>query len=562
MEGPEPAAARVLIVAPIGRDASASAELLARAGLHAQVCRDLQCLMDHIEADVCAVLITEEAVFGKDTSALAAWIGHQPAWSDMPFVVLTSDVAHPAVRRWRAELVDLLHNVSLLERPVQAITLTSTMQAAVRARSRQYQVRALLEVQANAAQRLEDLVRARTAELEAANEALRTQMIEREHIEESLRQAQKIEALGQLTGGVAHDFNNLLMVILGGLEMLDHNDRRARRQMLMDGMRQAAQRGAALTRQLLAFSRRQALQPQPVNLAQQIGSMRELLDRSLGGNVQVHVDFSADLWAVQVDPGELELVVLNLAVNARDAMPRGGVITIRARNVAERNDAHLSGDYVRLSVVDTGTGMSAEVQEHVFEPFFTTKEVGKGSGLGLAQVYGFAKQSGGAVHIESEVGAGTTVSLLLPRSTAGPASDAAAVADLPTQRQADEPAASVLLVEDDDEVASMVSEMLDQLGYDVTRVASASAALGALANGRRLDVIFSDIMMPGEMDGVQLAREVRERRKDIAVLLTSGYAEAATPRAEMAGFDVLRKPYSLIDLAAALKMAQQNTAPN
>jgi signal transduction histidine kinase/CheY-like chemotaxis protein len=418
----------------------------------------------------------------------------------------------------------------------------------------------LLEVQASAALQLEDLVRARTGELEAANEELRTQMTERARIKDSLRQAQKIEALGQLTGGVAHDFNNLLMVILGGLEMLDHTDQRARRQMLMDGMRQAAQRGAALTRQLLAFSRRQTLQPQPVNLAHQIGSMRELLDRSLGGNVHVQVDFAADLWAVQVDPGELELVVLNLAVNARDAMPKGGAITIRAQNISERNDHHLRGDYVRLSIMDAGTGMSAEVQEHVFEPFFTTKEVGKGSGLGLAQVYGFAKQSGGAVHIESEVGKGTTVSLLLPRSTARPASDAAAVANLPTQSKADEPAGRVLLVEDDDDVASMAGEMLGQLGYEVTRVASASAALGALANGRRIDVIFSDIMMPGEMDGVELGREVRERGGDIPVLLTSGYAEAATPRAESEGFDVLRKPYSLSELAAALKTIKQNTA--
>lgn len=551
---------RVLVVAPIGRDASAVAELLIRVGLQAEVCRDLQCLMAHLENDADAVLIAEEALFGKETAALAAWIQRQPAWSDMPFVVLTSHVGHPSVPKWRKQLLGMLRNVSLLERPVQALTLTSAIQAAIRARSRQYEIRSLLEAQTRTASRLEELVRERTRELEAANAELRTQMAERSRIEDSLRQAHKIEALGQLTGGVAHDFNNLLMVILGGLEMLDHTDKRARRQMLMDGMRQAAQRGAALTRQLLAFSRRQTLQPQPVDIAFQIGSMRELLDRSLGGNVEVHVDFGADLWAVQVDPGELELVVLNLAVNARDAMPKGGVITIRAENVPEWKSEHLRGDYVRLSIIDTGTGMSAEVQEHVFEPFFTTKEVGKGSGLGLAQVYGFAKQSGGSVYIESEVGRGTTVSLLLPRALAKPAHEVAGSTDMSGEPKSTESAGAVLLVEDDDDVAAMVGEMLDELGYSVTRVGSASAALGALANGRRIDLVFSDIMMPGEMDGVELGREVRQRSAHVPVLLTSGHAEAAASRAESEGFGVLPKPYSLSELAAALQLIKRDAA--
>lgn len=516
------------------------------------ICKDLAELIDSLETDVIAVLVAEEALFGKDIAALKAWVARQPAWSDLPFVVLTSRVGHPRVAEWRQQLVASLRTASLLERPVQTITLTSAMQSAARARRRQHEIRALLEAQARTAIQLEDLVGARTRQLEAANQELRTQMKERALIEDSLRQAQKIEALGQLTGGVAHDFNNLLMVILGGLEMLNHSTDAARRSMLMDGMRQAAQRGAGLTRQLLAFSRRQALQPQPVDLVRQIGSMRELLDRSLGGNVQIDVDFSKDLWAVQVDPGELELVVLNLAVNARDAMPKGGVITIRAGNVPATRNGQSHGEYVRLSIVDSGTGMTAEVQEKVFEPFFTTKEVGKGSGLGLAQVYGFAKQSGGSVHIESELGRGTTVSLLLPRAAERPASETNSPENLlPSKRRIS--VGSVLLVEDDDEVATMVAEMLDKLGYDVTRVASAAAALGALANGRKIDMVFSDIMMPGDMDGVELGREVRERRRDLPVLLTSGYAEAAAPRAELEGFGVLRKPYSLSELENALK---------
>ncbi|MFC4314120.1 ATP-binding protein [Steroidobacter flavus] len=553
MEVREPEALRVLVVAPIGRDASAAAELLSRGGVSTEVCRDLECLMEHLETNVAAVLLAEEAIYRQDTTALTTWVREQPAWSDLPFVILTSHLTHPNVSSWRRELVGMLRNVSLLERPVQAITLTSTVQAAMRARRRQYELKALVEAQAAAAVQLEDLVSARTRELQAANEELRTQMIERTHIEDSLRQAQKIEALGQLTGGVAHDFNNLLMVILGGLEMLDHTDEAARRKLLMDGMRQAAHRGASLTRQLLAFSRRQALQPQPVDLARQIGGMRELLARSLGGNVQVQLELSQDLWPVHVDPGELELVVLNLAVNARDAMPKGGAIVIRARNVPSLRLDGLRGDFVRLSIIDTGVGMTTEVQRRVFEPFFTTKDVGKGSGLGLAQVYGFAQQSGGNVQIESEVGRGTTVALLLPRSESQPERDGPAPEGLIPEAGARGAAGAVLLVEDDDDVAVMVSRMLGRLGYRVSRVASASSALATLEGDNQFDLVFSDIMMPGDMDGVELGRELRQRGANIPVLLTSGYADAASGRAESEGFGVLRKPYSLAELAMLLK---------
>jgi len=552
MEVRESGAFRVLVLAPIGRDASAAADLLSRGGVSTEVCRDLDCLMQHLQPEVAAVLLTEEALYRKDTSALAAWVAGQPAWSDLPFVILTSHLTHANVSGWRRELVGMLRNVSLLERPVQTISLTSTVQAAMRARRRQYELKALLEAQAAAAAQLENLVSARTRELQVANEELRTQMIERARIEDSLRQAQKIEALGQLTGGVAHDFNNLLMVILGGLEMLDHTDERARRKLLMDGMRQAAHRGASLTRQLLAFSRRQALQPQPVDLAHQIGGMRELLARSLGGNVQVQLELNQDLWPVHVDPGELELVVLNLAVNARDAMPKGGSIVIRARNVLAVHLDSLRGDFVRLSIIDTGVGMTADVQRRVFEPFFTTKDVGKGSGLGLAQVYGFAQQSGGNVQIESEVGRGTTVALLLPRSMSKPSIEGPPADGLIPQAITQGGAGAVLLVEDDDEVAVMVSRMLARLGYRVRRVANASLALIALAESDKFDLVFSDIMMPGEMDGVELGREVRRRAANIPVLLTSGYADAASGRAEHEGFGVLRKPYSLAELAALL----------
>lgn len=541
----------VLVFAPIGRDGPAVTELFRSSNLEAINCRSLPELVSETTGGAGAVFLAEEGLFGKDTTPLAQWIASQPPWSDLPFVVLTSHREQPAVVAWRRGIVALLRNVSLLERPVQPMTLTSAIQSAIRARGRQYEIRALLEAREQTAQQLEQLVVERTRALAEANEQLRLEMNERVRVEETLRQAQKIEAIGQLTGGVAHDFNNLLMVISGGLDMLDRQTDPARRRRLMDGMVQAAQRGASLTKQLLAFSRRQTLRPEPVDVASQMGGMRELLDRSLRGDVHVEFDFPDTLWPVEVDPGELELVILNLAVNARDAMPNGGTILVRGENLPDLDDEQIAGDYVRLSVVDTGVGMRPEILSRVFEPFFTTKEVGKGSGLGLAQVHGFATQSRGTVRIRSAVGKGTSIELYLPRSHNVPSRQRHLI-DLNMVRPSKSTHGLVLLVEDDDEVAALVSEMLDQLGYEVTRAASGAAALGALADGRAIELIFSDIMMPGGMNGVELAREIKRRRSDIPVLLTSGYAEAAVHDAELAGIQILPKPYHIDELAAAL----------
>jgi len=545
----------VVVYAPIGRDGPASAELLSRSGMDAVVCHSVDEVLRRAEtdADADAVFIAEEGLFGQDLQALSAWVDRQPAWSDFPFVVLTSKHQQPAVAAWRQRMVAALRNVSLLERPVQSITLTSAVKAALRGRHRQYEVRTLLEARERASNQLEALVVERTSELEKANQELRTQMDERAQIEETLRQAQKIEAIGQLTGGIAHDFNNLLMVISGGLDMLDRRADPARRERLMDGMRQAAQRGTALTRQLLAFSRRQSLAPESVDLVLRIGRMRELLDRSLSGDVHVEVQFEPDLWPVEVDPGELELVVLNLAVNARDAMPDGGSILIEASNAPGEAVLGITGDFVRLTVTDSGTGIPEEVRTRVFDPFFTTKEIGKGSGLGLAQVYGFARQSGGTVWIESECGHGTSVIMLLPRSERIP--DLPDGHELVEDTAADASVGTVLLVDDDEEVAALVGEMLEHLGYRVTHAASATDALGALANACKVDIVFSDVMMPGGMNGVELAREIRTRALGVPVLLTSGYAEAAQKSAAAEGVHVLAKPYRLEELATALREA-------
>jgi CheY-like chemotaxis protein len=342
------------------------------------------------------------------------------------------------------------------------------------------------------------------------------------------------------------------MAILAGLDMLERRSKEDQRQRIMEGMRQAAQRGARLTRHLLAFSRKQQLKPEVIDLRLRINSMRGLLERSLRGDIEVRFEFAEGLWPIEVDPDELELMVLNLALNARDAMPNGGTITVRAENRAADNDQQQSGDLVCLTITDTGTGMTPEVRAHVFEPFFTTKDVGRGSGLGLAQVHGFATQSGGSVRIESEVDRGTSVLVLLPRSMKTPQIERPEI-EPNREKEGLRAAGSVLLVEDDEEVSKLLTEMLEQLGFEVTRTASAAAALGALANGRRVDVVLSDIMMPGGMNGVELAREIKARRADLPVLLTSGYAEASKFTTGEQDLRVLPKPFGINDLASALR---------
>jgi PAS domain S-box-containing protein len=372
--------------------------------------------------------------------------------------------------------------------------------------------------------------------------------------EEALRQAQKLESLGQLTGGVAHDFNNLLAVFATGLQLLERSVTPEQRTRIFDGMRRAVARGTGLTRQLLAFSRRRPLNPESLDLPAHLQGMREMLDASLGGDIHVEMQFDTDVWPVEVDAGEMELAVINLCVNARDAMSRGGVITIAAGNVKEI-ESRAVRDVVRLSVADTGCGMPPDVMARVFEPFFTTKDVNKGSGLGLTQVYGFAQQSAGRVAIDSQLGRGTTVTVLLPRSARPPALTARSAAETSAASAARSDGAArrgqILLVEDDKEVSALTREMLGCLGFTVIHVASPEAALGALADGRTIDVVLSDIMMPGGVSGLDLAREIRRRHPDLLIVLTTGYVEAAGGMKD-GEFVLLPKPYSLEALADAL----------
>ena len=380
-------------------------------------------------------------------------------------------------------------------------------------------------------------------------EAVAEQMDHQEKLrkaEAALRQTQKMESLGQLTGGVAHDFNNLLAVFASGLQLLERSAAQstAPRPRVFEAMRRAVARGTGLTRHLLAFSRRRPVNPESIDLTAHLQGMRTMLDGSLGGHIEVQMHFAPEVWPVELDTGELELAVLNLCLNARDAMPDGGLISITVENVQEAG-----ADFVKVAIADNGHGMAPEVKARVFEPFFTTKDIGKGSGLGLPQVYGFAQQSGGQVSIDSDVGVGTIVTVLLPRSMTDPV----ARPDLPSgslridrQRRG-----HVLLVEDDREVSALTRELLASLGFSVTHVTGAEAALGALANARQIDIVLSDIMMPGGVSGLQLAREIRRRHPDLPILLTTGYVESAADIKD-GEFNLLLKPFSLEALAEAL----------
>jgi PAS domain S-box-containing protein len=402
-----------------------------------------------------------------------------------------------------------------------------------------------------------DLTEQRRAadQLRGAHAALLAQVAERERTEGLLRQSQKMEAVGQLTGGIAHDFNNLLMVISGGLSILEREQTAGRRQAVRDAMRQAAERGAALTRQLLAFSRQKELYAKPLAIPRHVEGMRELLDGSLGGSVTVETVFDPDVWPVRVDEGELGIALLNLCVNARDAMPQGGTITIAAVNRADIREYGLSGDFVELSVNDTGVGMDAETIARCLEPFYTTKDVGKGSGLGLAQVYGFAHGSGGSVQIESRADEGTRVLLLLPRSNESPSANPRRVGSRDDVSACAPALCRVLLVEDDVQVASLTSAMLTELGYEVIPVTTGQAALNELAATPGIGLVLSDVMMPGGMDGMGLVREMRQRRISLPIVLVSGFSAAAKLDAEDEGIPLLPKPYTLRDLAAQLTSA-------
>jgi signal transduction histidine kinase len=662
----------LLILAPHGRDADVIRSALKRNAISSIVCRNLVEVHQGILDVTGGVIITEESFFGAGLERLLGWFDAQPPWSDLPVIVLaTRQIGHRSPSS--SDLLRRLGNVVLLERPINAETLSSAARSALRARRRQYQVETLLEDQQRAASELralndtlEQRVEERANELSDARETLafaldsagmgswdfdlvhgtarRTikhdqifgydglqpswsiaeflrhvidedrrsvetaleaatrhgsfetecrirradgnvrwiaakgrvgydgnrhpirmagilmDVTDRRQTEAALYQAQKMEAIGQLTGGVAHDFNNLLTVIVGGLDMMIRRpDQPERVSRLAKAAMTAARRGEQLTQQLLAFSRRQMLRPETLNPNRLLLDFRALAERAVGDAITLKFDLDPGVHPIRVDPAQLESAILNLVVNSRDAMPEGGTISIVSKNVYRATESVAErglspGGYVLLAVADDGSGIDQRTLGHAFEPFFTTKEVGKGSGLGLAQVYGFTRSAGGDVEIESEVGKGTVVKLYFPRSNEQPADQhAPTAAHLPLRRAAT--GETVLLVEDDEQVLNMAVESLEELHYKVVVARNAREALDHLHGPDRIDIMFSDVMMPGGMNGAQLAVEARTLRPELKVLLTSGYVgEAGGGQLAEKNLPVLNKPYRRDELAEKLRV--------
>ncbi|MFN4283464.1 MAG: PAS domain S-box protein [Alphaproteobacteria bacterium] len=394
--------------------------------------------------------------------------------------------------------------------------------------------------------------------------AINTDITEKLMVAEQFEQAQRLESVGQLTGGVAHDFNNLLTVILGNTELLlETLPAESRLRMLTEMTRTAAIRGAELTHRLLAFARRQALQPKPTDVDRLLRDMDALLRRTLREDIDIEMSLAGGGWQAMIDPGQIESAVLNLCINARDAMPKGGRLTIETAparlddDYAAANPSAAPGDYVMVAISDTGVGIAPENIDRVFDPFFTTKEFGKGTGLGLSMVYGFIKQSNGHVKIYSELGQGTTIKMYLPRAVDEPAS-----ADAPSAEGAATPGGHerLLVVEDDALVRQSAETMLRGLGYDVTAVANGPAALDALRERPGFDLLFTDIVMPGGMNGRQLADRALEMLPGLKVLFTSGYTENAIVHHGRldAGLRFLGKPYRRQELARKIREALDN----
>ncbi len=542
---------RALVLAPRGRDSSVASSLIEQTGIVCRTCRDLPHLVEQLDDSAALVFITEEAIRNADLTPLSQWLAGQPAWSDLPFVLVTDHGGGPERNPIAARWLESLGNVSFIERPFHPTTLISLVRATVKGRRRQHETRLLLEDLRRGELRLQQTndelerrVAERTAQLQHAHDELLSQIAERTRTEDQLRHMQKLESIGQLTGGVAHDFNNLLTAVLGNLELLRRRlppdpsiDR------LIDGASQGAQRGAALTQRLLAFARRQALEPKPTDLADLVRGMGELLSRSLGPSIDIVFDLPAGLPAALADQNQIELALLNLAVNARDAMPDGGRLTVALSRELVRSAGDIdTGSYVRLAVSDTGCGMDAQTLSRAIEPFFSTKEVGKGTGLGLSMIHGLAQQLKGALRLHSAVGRGTRAELWLP------VADGKAAA---AEREAMPGAAAsrrlnLLFVDDDYLICLSTVSLLEDLGHAVTQAASGEAALEVLRGDEPVDLLITDYAMPG-MTGMQLAEEARKLRPDLPILLATGYADL--PAHGRLTLPRLSKPYQQRELA-------------
>ncbi|KJZ33551.1 MULTISPECIES: ATP-binding protein [Pseudomonas] len=542
---------RAIILAPLGRDSQIALMMLNEAGFEGLVTRNLITLCDELEQGAGLLLIASEALLDSDLDPLLGLIDHQPAWSDLPIVLLThhgGPEQNPASR-----LGAQLGNVTFLERPFHPVTLISLVATALRGRRRQYEARDRLIDLSQSELRLQTTLETLEQQVEERTAQLR-------HNEEALRQSQKMEAVGQLTGGIAHDFNNMLTGIIGSLELLRRRLARGRTEDL-DGLIDlgvtSANRAAGLTHRLLAFSRRQSLDSKPVEMNTLVASMGELLQRSISESIELDIQLSEDLWVAEADPNQLESALLNLVLNARDAMPEGGTLIVNTSNqqldsrfVAAHGNL-LPGDYVLLRVTDTGCGMPESTISRAFDPFFTTKPIGQGTGLGLSMIYGFSKQSHGHVTIDSEVGHGTSVSLFLPRYSGDLAEEN--LIDIQHAPHALD-GETVLIVEDDPAVRVLVSAVLSELGYAYVEAGDADSAVPILDSAQRIDLLISDVGLPG-MNGRQLAEIGRQYRPDLKVLFITGYAEHAAVRGGFLdpGMQMITKPFTFDLLTAKVR---------
>ena len=539
-----------LILTPRGRDAQVAASILSEAHIAADICATFAQFVEAIAAGAETAIITEEALRDVDTRPLARWVASQPAWSDLPFVVLTEHGGGIERNPAAAKLTEILGNVSFLERPFHPTTLVSLVLTNLRGRRRQYDCRRLNE-------ELESRVQERTAELASANGQLLAQIEERERVETTLRQMQQLEAVGQLTAGVAHDFNNLLTVVLGNIAFLEKNfaskgiDPPMRQRVAL--MRAAAERGAKLTDQLLSFSRSKRLEPKILDLNHAVSGMHELLQSTMGGSIQIETNLSSNLWPAIVDPTQIELAVLNLAINARDAMGIGGALSVSTSNVTLNSPAApeepSAGDYVEICVTDTGSGMTEDVRAKALDPFFTTKDIGKGSGLGLSQVLGFAKQSGGGISISTSIGHGTSVRIYVPRSleSVDQKQETSGLTHLPETSEG-----RILLVDDDNSVREVTAAMLRESGFDVMEASSGGAAIEMIQHIQPIHLLVIDFAMPG-MSGVEAAKLIRVRFPSLPILFITGFADRSL--AGVADTDVVGKPFLNDEFVRKVRLA-------
>ena len=556
---------RVLIHAPRGRDAAVVEGVLDprhKVVICAEPAHFVRCLHE----GAAAAIMTEEAL-GTESLVrdLTGWLLTQPSWSDFPFIVLATK--QPGRRS--AQAVATLHglgNVILLERPLNAETLASAADAAVRARKRQYATRQHLEEIGRTRTEVERLngelearILERTRELASANDRLMKEIAEREKAQAALTQVQKLEAIGRLTGGIAHDFNNLLHVVNMNLELISMYAKEDKVRPVIDRARSAARRGAKLTGQLLSFARSQSLLPKLTRVNELLVGMKDLLEISAGPGIAVELELCEGRPAVIVDPSQLEMAVLNLAVNSRDAMPDGGILTVSTctRTHSQQEGELKSGNYVVVTVTDSGRGIPAQLLGKVFDPFFTTKPLGSGTGLGLSQVYGFARQSGGLAFIRSELDKGTSVDLYFPAVD----SEAPEFAE-PLQQQPVVPrrakSGTILVVEDDADVRRVIVECLGLIGYQVTEAANGTEGLAALAAAKP-DLLVVDYAMP-DMTGAEVISKARAMVGDVPVILATGYADMAEVERLAGKPAILRKPFDINSLGEAVAGALEKSA--